>query len=112
MALLSSLQGLRWFHKPTFPALKRWARNTGANRYFTPGEVVKASSFLAGSVPPATAAYLFGFTICLEALLSFFCLFAALAFACFCAACLFLVFGDLSPISRTLADLGINRQLL
>ena len=48
--------------------------------------------------------YLFGFTACPAVLLSFFCLAAALAFACFCAACLFLVFGDLSPISATLAD--------
>jgi hypothetical protein len=51
--------------------------------------------------------YLFGFTACLAALLSFLCLLAAFAFACFCAACLFLVFGDLSPISRTLADLRV-----
>src|SRR6266404_9749305 len=49
-------------------------------------------------------AYLFGFTVCLAALLSFFCLAALLAFACFCAACLFLVFGDLSPIGSTLAE--------
>jgi hypothetical protein len=32
---------------------------------------------------------------------------AALAFACFCAACLFLVFGDLSPMPMTFADLGV-----
>ncbi|HYN00203.1 MAG TPA: hypothetical protein VET25_10685, partial [Aestuariivirgaceae bacterium] len=48
----------------------------------------------------SVAAYLFGFTVCLAARLSFFCLAAALAFACFCAACLFLVFGDLSPMGK------------
>ena len=58
-----------------------------------------------GRKPPLLSEiYLFGFTACLAALLSFFCLAALLAFACFCAACLFLVFGDLSPIAATLAD--------
>src|SRR6266404_8447551 len=55
-------------------------------------------------------AYLFGFTVCLAALLSFFCLAALLAFACFCAACLFLVFGDLSPISEDCRRTAGNRE--
>ncbi len=59
---------------------------------------------------PAVPAYLFGFTACLAALLSFFCLAAVLAFACFCAACLFLVFGDLSPISVNTRRPARNRE--
>ena len=58
-----------------------------------------------GEREKAGPAYLFGFTVCLAALLALFCLAAALAFACFCAACLFLVFGDLSPMLITFADL-------
>src|SRR6187401_443326 len=59
-------------------------------------EVASVAQNLASALK--RAAYLFGFTACLAALLSFLCLAALLAFACFCAACLFLVFGDLSPI--------------
>ena len=60
----------------------------------------KTSAFLSSTWERGGAGqdYLFGFTVCLAALLALFCLAAALAFACFCAACLFLVFGDLSPM--------------
>ena len=72
-----------------------------------PYNLATAPATFGGLQLPPVPAYLFGFTVCLAALLSFFCLAAVLAFACFCAACLFLVFGDLSPISRILADLRV-----